>query len=227
MSASSLSFKERHTDDHLLIINVNFLERKHTVVLSMVKGAQTSMMPKSEQSTMIAVFINRDPANQAIDNLRQVGFSYDQIRLVEHGSNSFVESIKSMFTGQSTATTNSADDWMRIGVPEQDAHYYQSELDAGRSIVLIKAVGSPEQALTILRQSGAYDLAFRFRTAPPVLSSSAYTPNTQAGASNPPVAQGAYNPNVAGTYNPNPQQGTSTAPPPQPVQPQQGMNEMP
>ncbi|MBV9230052.1 MAG: hypothetical protein JOZ18_12115 [Chloroflexi bacterium] len=161
------------------------------------------MMPTSEQSTMIAVFVNRDQADQAIDNLRRAGFSYDQIRLVQHGANSFVESLKSLFTGQTTTTTDSADDWMRIGVPEQDAHRYQSELDAGRSIVLIKDVGSPEQALTIQRQSGAYDLAFRFRGAPPTMPSATPNPNVQAGTYNPNVAQGVQNPNAQpGTYDP-------------------------
>jgi hypothetical protein len=159
---------------------------------------------------MIAVFANRDQANQAIDNLRHAGYSYEQIRLVERGSNSFVESIKSLFTGQATATTNSADDWMRIGVPEQDAHHYQSELDAGRSIVLIKAVGNPEQALGILRQSGAYDITARLRTAPATMASGTYPPNVQPGTYNPNVAPGTYPPPAQpGTYNPNVAPGTS------------------
>ena len=164
------------------------------------------MMPTNEQSTIIAVFVNRDQANQAIDNLRHAGFSYEQIRLVEHGTNSFVESLKSLFTGQTTATTNSADDWMRIGVPEQDAHHYQSELDAGRSIVLIKAVGNPEQALSILRQSGAYDIATRLRSAPPAMAQGTYNPNAQPGTSNPNAAPGTNNPNVPPpTYDTQPQ----------------------
>jgi len=164
------------------------------------------MMQTNEQSTIVAVFVGREQANQAIDNLRHAGFSYDQIRLVEQGANSFTESLKSLFTGRTTTTTDSADDWMRIGVPEQDAHHYQSELDAGRSIVLIKAVTSPEQALTILRQSGAYDLAFRFRSAPPAMPSGARNPNAQQEAYNPNAQPGAYNPKAqAGTYNPNAQ----------------------
>jgi hypothetical protein len=163
----------------------------------------------SEYSTMIAVFANRDQANQAIDNLRHAGYGYDQIRLVEHGTNSFVENLKSLFTGQTTTTTNSANDWMRIGVPEQDAHQYQSELDSGRSIVLIKAVGSPEQALSIMRQSGAYDIASRLRTAPPAMPSGTNNPNAQPGIYNPNAQPGTYNPNAQpGTYSPNAQPGT-------------------
>ena len=161
------------------------------------------MMTTSEYSTMIAVFANRDQANQAIDNLRHAGFSYDQIRLVEHGTNAFVESLKSLFTGQAATSTNSADDWMRIGVPEQDAHHYQSELDAGRSIVLIKAVGSPEQALSIMRQSGAYDITSRVRTAPPTMPPGTNNPNAQPGTYNPAAQPGTY-----GTTQPQPRQPT-------------------
>ena len=167
------------------------------------------MTTTSEYSNMIAVFANRDQANLAIDNLRHAGYDYDQIRLVEHGANGFVESIKSLFTGQSTTTTNSADDWMRIGVPEQDAHQYQSELDAGRSIVLIKAVSNPEQALSIMRQSGAYDISARMRTAPPAMQSGTRNPNAQPGTHTPNPQPGTYNPNAQpGTYPPNAQPGT-------------------
>lgn len=133
----------------------------------------------TERSTLIAVFADRDAANQAIDRLREAGYSYDQIRLVVRGTNSFTENLKSLFTGQSSTTTNSADDWMRIGVPEQDAHNYQSELDAGRSIVLLKAVTNPEQALGLMHQCGAYDIASRLRTAQPPVSRTNYRPNTQ------------------------------------------------
>ncbi len=84
-----------------------------------------------------------------------------------------------MFKGQTTAATNSADDWMRIGVPEQDARNYQSELDSGRSIVLLKAVDNPEQALSILRQSGAYDLAFRMRIAQLTMAPGTYETQSQ------------------------------------------------
>jgi hypothetical protein len=165
----------------------------------------------TERSTMIAVFTNRDQANQAIDNLRHVGYSYDHIRLVARRTNSFIEDLKSLFTGQATASTNSADDWMRIGVAEQDAHNYQRELDADRSIVLIKAVENPEQALGILRQSGAYDIASRLRTA---------QPTTAPGTSNSNAQPGAHHPNgVPGTSSPNAQPETYDARQPQPLQP--------
>jgi hypothetical protein len=157
--------------------------------------------------------------------------------LADNGTTSFFEDLKGLFTGNKTAATNSADDWMRIGIPEQDARFYQSELDAGHSILLSKAMNNPEQALSILRQSGAYDSAFRMRDAQPQQpmiqgnnnpdvqqgltnanpAPAGYDPSMQQGTNNPNVAQGTYdpnaqpvnnNPNVAqGTYDPNSQPG--------------------
>lgn len=170
------------------------------------------MTTTTERSTMIAVFANPDQANQAIDNLRHAGYSYDQIRLVQRGTNSFLQDLKSLFSGQTTATTNSADDWMRIGVAEQDAHNYQRELDAGRSIVLLKAADNPEQALGILRQSGAYDIASRLRMAQPTMVPGTSNPNAQQGTINPNGAPGTYDPHAQpGAYNPNGAPGTSNA----------------
>ncbi len=168
------------------------------------------MTTTSQYSTLIAVFTGLDQANQAIDNLRHAGFGYDQIRLVDNGTNSFFEDLKGLFTGHTTAATNSADDWMRIGVPEQDAHFYQGELDSGHSILLSKAINNPEQALSILRQSGAYDIAFRMRNAQPTMTQGTYNPNTQQGAINPNVVSGAYDPNAQPvTNNPNAIPGTN------------------
>lgn len=148
-----------------------------------------------ERSTLIAVFTDHEQANKAIDDLRRAGYSYDQIRMVQRGSSSFMENLKSMFS-QTAATTSSPDDWMKIGVPEQDARNYQSELDAGRSIVLIKAVDNPEQALSIMRQNGAYDIVSRLRTAQPTAAPGTVNPNAQPGTYNPNAAPGTSNPDV-------------------------------
>ena len=167
------------------------------------------MTTTSQYSTLIAVFTGLDQANQAIDNLRHAGFGYDQIRLVDNGTNGFFEDLKGLFTGHTTAATNSADDWMRIGVPEQDAHFYQSELDSGHSILLSKAINNPEQALSILRQSGAYDIAFRMRNAQPTMTQGTYNPNTQQAAINPNFVPGTYDPNAQPVINnPNAVPGT-------------------
>jgi len=44
------------------------------------------------------------------------------------------------------------------GIPEEEAHYYQGEFEAGRTIVTVKADGRYDEAMTILRRHGAYDM---------------------------------------------------------------------
>jgi uncharacterized protein (TIGR02271 family) len=44
------------------------------------------------------------------------------------------------------------------GIPEEEAKYYQSEFEAGRTIVTVKADGRYDEAMAILRRHGAYDM---------------------------------------------------------------------
>jgi len=44
------------------------------------------------------------------------------------------------------------------GIPEEEAHYYQSELESGRTIVTVQAAGKVDEASAILRRNGAYDM---------------------------------------------------------------------
>jgi len=44
------------------------------------------------------------------------------------------------------------------GIPEEEAHYYQGEFEAGRTIVTVKADGRYDEAMAILRRHGAYDM---------------------------------------------------------------------
>jgi hypothetical protein len=44
------------------------------------------------------------------------------------------------------------------GIPEEEAKYYQSEFEAGRTIVTVKADGRYDEAMAILRCHGAYDM---------------------------------------------------------------------
>jgi hypothetical protein len=57
------------------------------------------------------------------------------------------------------------------GVPEAEAHYYQRELEAGRTIVTVKTTSGQGEALAILQRNGAYDAASRysqFNATPPI-----------------------------------------------------------
>jgi len=48
-----------------------------------------------------------------------------------------------------------------MGVPENEARFYQDELRAGRTLVTVQAEDRYDEALTILRRNGAYDATTR------------------------------------------------------------------
>ncbi len=111
-------------------------------------------MVMNERSTVVGVFTEDHDANQTVDELRRVGFSDEEMSVSRHvdEASGFKTSLKRVFKGQETTPVATADDFMRMGVPEQDAHYYQSELDAGRIIVLVRVAGQEQEVLEILRK---------------------------------------------------------------------------
>ncbi len=114
-------------------------------------------MVMSESSTVVGVFTDDVYAELAADELRRVGFSDDEISVSKLGdaTGGFMAGLRRLFKGQETTPVATADDFMRMGVPEQDANYYQNELDAGRTIVLVRVAGQQHEVLEILRKNGA------------------------------------------------------------------------
>jgi hypothetical protein len=45
-----------------------------------------------------------------------------------------------------------------MGVPEEEAHYYEREFQAGRILVTVRSDGRRDEAVAILRRHGAYDV---------------------------------------------------------------------
>jgi uncharacterized membrane protein len=83
-----------------------------------------------------------------------------------------------------------------MGVPEEEARYYQSEFEAGRTIVTVQAPGRQREVWLILQSNGAYDMSTR-----PGTAASTYA--------NP----GRYHPNgPSGMYDPNVQHPTTNDP---------------
>lgn len=137
-------------------------------------------------STVIGVFPDYDQANRAIDELRRTKFSYDRIRLVQHGTGNFFDNLKSMFTGQASMTSNTADVLIKMGMPEYEAQHYQQELDANHVLLLMNADDRPEEAFSIMRQNGAFDLNSRLRTSPSDGTAETPHPNGEQEAVNTP-----------------------------------------
>ena len=60
-----------------------------------------------------------------------------------------------------------------LGIPEEEARYYEGELKAGRTMVTVRADGRYDEAFGILRRHGAYDLSHRAAPAGAVASDAA------------------------------------------------------
>lgn len=49
-----------------------------------------------------------------------------------------------------------------IGVPEEEAHHYQRELEKGRTIVTVKAASGYDDAIAMMRSNGAIEAKIRY-----------------------------------------------------------------
>lgn len=116
-------------------------------------------MTTTEQPTVVGIFEDQAKAEQAIRELQQAGFHNDQVSYSGHkaSSSDIQASLKHFFTSQETRSDNIPDDHLvEMGMPEADAHYYQQEYEAGRSIVAVTDGESLQKATTILTRNGAY-----------------------------------------------------------------------
>ena len=97
-------------------------------------------MSTTNRSIVMSVFADSTQAQQAMDDLQQAGFSPDQIRY----------SVRKSGTG----ITNSLEN---LGLPEQEATFYNREFEAGRTVVMVKTADRQQEAYEILRHYGGYD----------------------------------------------------------------------
>lgn len=116
-------------------------------------------MAMTESPIVVGIFRDRTLTNRAIDELRRAGFRDDQVRLAgqESATGGFLDHLASVLSGHEATGEKFPDELVSKGVPEDEADYYQQELDAGRAIVLVESYGHQQQARDILRRYGAYD----------------------------------------------------------------------
>ncbi|SRR2546425_10760455 len=112
---------------------------------------------------LIGVFTDRGQADAAIDQLQEAGFSSEQLSL-SHRQGVLAGRLKHLFSKLPGQEGSIVDELKRLGVPEDEARYYQNELDAGRIIVTVQADGRQEDARAILESNGAYDINTRPET---------------------------------------------------------------
>ncbi len=158
----------------------------------------------TERSTVVGVFHDRSQAERAIDALKRVGFSDDQIGLAVRDATGRIDggvaeaedagdrTAAGAVTGAGIGAVLGAlatgiipgvgpiiaggllagvlggaaagavagglvGGLTGLGVPEEEAQYYNREFEAGRTIVTVRAPGRYDEAWQILNQNGAYD----------------------------------------------------------------------
>jgi hypothetical protein len=115
----------------------------------------------SVQRLVVGIFHHRTQVEQAINELHQVGFDNRHIRFAKHGISveKMYKKIKRLFGAQKIAASAACefyDELVNMGMPPEDARYYQTEFEAGRFIVAVLGSGVPLVATSILIRNGGY-----------------------------------------------------------------------
>jgi hypothetical protein len=130
-------------------------------------------MTINERSTVVGIFPTSAQTESAINELQRMGFTDQNIGYLVRSTN---EAIQGNVAGGILAANlgggaigAAASDVIgaltKMGIPEEEANYYQNEFEAGRVLVTVYAPNHQQQVLDVLRRSGAYD-ASRQQDAP-------------------------------------------------------------
>lgn len=167
-------------------------------------------MANTQRTTVVGVFEDRQHAQQAVNELRRLGFREDQIGVAardgeikgahavgDRGSHAATGAVAGVATGAGVgalwglgilagllpgigpaiaggtlgvllssaaagaAVAGLAGALIGLGIPEEEAKYYEGEFKAGRTIVTVNAGDRYDQALAVVRRFGGYDMHTR------------------------------------------------------------------
>jgi len=211
-----------------------------------------SMTINQQRSTVVGVFPARAQAENAINELRRLGFTDQQIGYLERdrgGVNQGNIEVENNHVAQNAAVGGAVSGGViggligaassllipgfgpaiaggilaatlggvaigaaaggligaltQMGVPEEEAQYYQNEFEAGRILVTVYAPERQQEVLAVLRRNGAYDASTREEAQPYAQVGAASSPAgtyNQPGIYNQP--SGVYDADAPRTSNP-------------------------
>ena len=109
------------------------------------------------QQLVVGIFHNHTQAELAVNELRQVGFDNRHLRFAKPGkTNKIYQSLRSILGGQKISTDGIYNDLIHMGMPAEEARYYQSEFEAGHSIIAVLKSGVPLVATSIITRNGGH-----------------------------------------------------------------------
>jgi hypothetical protein len=105
------------------------------------------------QTPIVAgVFQNPEQAKNAFDMLRNSGFNEDQVGVALPGSSNVKDGL--------------AEEFKKLGVPQDRALYYEREFNAGHIVVSVRPDQREQEAKTILQNNGGYDYGEKNTSSP-------------------------------------------------------------
>jgi len=109
-------------------------------------------------SLVVATFDNTTMAERAVNDLKDTGFSNDEILYSSRqGRGGFFDNLKSWITGEETASIGDVAKNLRdMGVPEEAANYYAREREAGHPIIAVNSPGHEQNAVNVLARNGGH-----------------------------------------------------------------------
>lgn len=100
-------------------------------------------MTTFQSPLVIGIFENEVQARNAVDMLRNAQFAHDQIGVAMRDGG--------------VVPQNYVGDLMNLGVPQEQASYYNEEYKAGHIVVSVRPDGREDEVKNILSNNGAYD----------------------------------------------------------------------
>jgi len=92
---------------------------------------------------IVGVFQDEAQAKKAVEELHNANFGRDQLGVATHDPHMVIDNL--------------AQDFMKLGVPQERASYYEHEFQTGHVIVSVRPDGREADARRILQDNGGYD----------------------------------------------------------------------
>ena len=112
---------------------------------------------RTNESIVVATFNSAEKAENAIEELHNVGFTSDQIRYSRQftGEN-FLESIKDLLIFPNERQDETASDiqtlLQNMGIGQEELQHYENTYRSGNFVVVVRSDGRDQEARTILKK---------------------------------------------------------------------------
>jgi uncharacterized protein (TIGR02271 family) len=116
-------------------------------------------MKMTEHPIVVGIFRDRELEARAIDELRRAGIRDEDISVMGHATpaGGLLDRLVSKLMESETERRTWYDQLVSKGMSQDEAHYYQQEVEAGRFVVIVEASNRQQEARDILHRYGAYD----------------------------------------------------------------------